>query len=65
MCKAKGVFIGGSFFSEYEAMLFRDSDGIRMHQATGELFPLFFPVTFVLDDLVLREVLSRGCCGMS
>jgi hypothetical protein len=33
--KDVGVFIGGSF-PEYESHLFRDSDTIPMHQATGE-----------------------------
>jgi acyl transferase domain-containing protein len=33
--KNVGVFIGGSF-PEYESHLFRDSDTIPMHQATGE-----------------------------
>ena len=33
-----GVFIGGSF-PEYESHLFRDSDTIPMHQATGEQLP--------------------------
>ena len=33
--KDVGVFIGGSF-AEYESHLFRDSDTIPMHQATGE-----------------------------
>ena len=36
--KDVGVFIGGSF-PEYESHLFRDSDTIPMHQATGECFP--------------------------
>ncbi len=34
-----GVFIGGSF-PEYESALFRDSDTIPMHQATGKPRPL-------------------------
>jgi hypothetical protein len=33
--KNVGVFVGGSF-PEYESHLFRDSDTIPMHQATGE-----------------------------
>lgn len=33
--KDVGVFVGGSF-PEYESHLFRDSDTIPMHQATGE-----------------------------
>jgi acyl transferase domain-containing protein len=32
--KDVGVFVGGSF-SEYDAELFRDSETIPMHQATG------------------------------
>ncbi|KAK4187038.1 polyketide synthase [Podospora australis] len=35
--KDVGVFVGGSF-PEYESHLFRDSDTIPMHQATGKLF---------------------------
>lgn len=34
--KDVGVFVGGSF-PEYESHLFRDSDTIPMHQATGKL----------------------------
>ncbi len=34
--KDVGVFVGGSF-PEYESHLFRDSDTIPMHQATGEI----------------------------
>lgn len=34
--KDVGVFVGGSF-AEYESHLFRDSDTIPMHQATGKL----------------------------
>ncbi len=33
--KDVGVFVGGSF-PEYESHLFRDSDTIPMHQATGK-----------------------------
>ena len=36
--KDVGVFIGGSF-AEYESHLFRDSDTIPMHQATGMCIP--------------------------
>lgn len=36
VAKDVGVFIGGSF-PEYESHLFRDSDTIPMHQATGKL----------------------------
>jgi hypothetical protein len=35
-----GVFVGGTF-SEYEAELFRDSETIPMHQATGMLSSLY------------------------
>ncbi|KAL2119996.1 hypothetical protein VTJ04DRAFT_6957 [Mycothermus thermophilus] len=37
--KNVGVFIGGSF-AEYESHLFRDSDTIPMHQATGCAFAM-------------------------
>lgn len=37
--KDVGVYIGGSF-PEYESHLFRDSDTIPMHQATGNKFPI-------------------------
>lgn len=37
--KDVGVYIGGSF-PEYESHLFRDSDTIPMHQATGIKFPI-------------------------
>ncbi|KAH9864534.1 hypothetical protein J1614_010469 [Plenodomus biglobosus] len=35
--KDVGVFVGGTF-SEYEADLFRDSETIPMHQATGKFY---------------------------
>lgn len=38
--KDVGVFIGGSF-PEYESALFRDTDTIPMHQATGKNSPPF------------------------
>lgn len=40
-----GVFIGGNF-AEYESHLFRDSDTIPMHQATGEPHLLFVHCRF-------------------
>lgn len=38
--KDVGVFVGGSF-SEYESSLFRDTDYIAMHQATGKCILLY------------------------
>jgi hypothetical protein len=47
-----GVFVGGSF-PEYESHLFRDSDTIPMHQATGEFISVasLFSFSFVVISL--------------
>lgn len=52
-----GVFIGGSF-PEYESALFRDSDTIPMHQATGKASAPYSRCT----PIVLRVHEGREIC---
>jgi len=52
--KDVGVFIGGSF-AEYESHLFRDSDTIPMHQATGEIPSFGFGVREGQDKQLTRR----------
>ena len=49
--KDVGVFVGGSF-PEYESHLFRDSDTIPMHQATGESTGQH--TTFIWDRILIN-----------
>lgn len=46
--KDVGVFVGGSF-SEYESSLFRDTDYIAMHQATGEFVSFLLAACLVVE----------------
>jgi hypothetical protein len=55
IAKDVGVFIGGSF-PEYESHLFRDSDTIPMHQATGMLNRSRFPTMSILTVLKVAHM---------
>ncbi len=58
--KNVGVFVGGSF-SEYESHLFRDSDAIPMHQATGESPPQRDLLRLSEDHINQAQVVHMQC----